>query len=188
MKMFLKIYIYNFSCDNFAVVRFLSGYYNLLSLASEIVLKFLLFFLWKAIHICTAESFYHSRDTITLLIGYIPIQNKKIESKKDREFYSSQPEGYNPEDTLSFFVFNTVPVFWSFFFWLFFAFFMSPWRLNFSLMLEGGFDVEQILMFEGVQITSFPSESSSCSLSILIIYSFGLLFKSWQICTKIKAF
>ena len=73
--MFLKIYIYNFSCDNFAVVRFLSGYYNLLSLASEIVLKFLLFFLWKAIHICTAESFYHSRDTITLLIGYIPIEN-----------------------------------------------------------------------------------------------------------------
>ena len=54
-------------------------------------------------------------------------------------------------------------------------------------MLEGGFDVEQILMFEGVQITSFPSEFSSCSLPTLIIYSFGLLFKSWQICTKIKA-
>ena len=75
-----------------------------------------------------AESCYYSHDTITLLTGYIPIRNKKIESKKDREFYSSQPEGYNPEDSLSFFVFNTVPVFWSFFFFwfFFFFFFMSP--------------------------------------------------------------
>ena len=112
--MFFKVYIYSFSCDNFAVVRFLSGYYNLLSLASEIVLKFLLFFLWKEIGnlyicICMAESFCCSCGIITLLIGYIPIQNKKIKRKKDREFYSSQPEGYNP-DSLSFFVFNTVPI------------------------------------------------------------------------------
>ena len=109
-----------------------------------------------------AESFYYSRDTITLLIGYIPIQNKKIKSKKDREFYSSQPEGYNPEDSLSFFVFNTVPVLGGFFFGCFLLFFMTPWRLNFSLMLEGGFDVEQILIsLKGYKLLAFPVSSQA---------------------------
>ena len=135
-----------------------------------------------------AESFYYSRDTITLLIGYIPIQNKKIKSKKDREFYSSQPEGYNPEDSLS--LFSIQFQFWgAFFFWLFFAFFYDSLKIKFLSDAGRRFWCwTNIDKFEGVQTTSFPSEFSSCSLSILIIYSFGLLFKSWQICTKIKAF
>ena len=69
--------------------------------------------------------------------------------------------------------------FWGGFLFVF-AFFNDSLKIKF--LSDAGrrfWCLTNIHKFEGVQITSFPSESSSCSLSSLIIYSFGLLIKNW---------
>ena len=51
-------------------------------------------------YVCMTESLWCPSESVTtLLIGYTPIQNKKLKKKKGKSEKLSQPRGAEPKET-----------------------------------------------------------------------------------------